>query len=103
VACVGNAVLPFHCRVHEFLRSLLKLLFSRLRIGVGDPSLVLNLDVDGLAIRTRGLLALSRRISCGIGATVHGVVHHSSVEWIVLLLLIFVARHDASSNNSESR
>ena len=77
----GNSVLGLHCRVHEFLRSLLELLLRSLGVRVGGPGLVLYLYVDWLAVGTNLLSLLGLR---GLISTVHGVVHHSSVERIVV-------------------
>ena len=81
----GNSVLGLHCRVHEFLRSLLELLLRSLGVRVGGPGLVLYLYVDWLAVGTILLSLLGLR---GLISTVHGVVHHSSVERIVVCWLV---------------
>ena len=81
----GNSVLGLHCRVHEFLRSLLELLLCCLGVRVGGPCLVLYLYVDWLAVGTNLLSLLGLR---GLISTVHGVVHHSSVERIVVCWLV---------------
>lgn len=93
----GNSVLGLHCGVHKFLRSLLELLFCGLRVGVGGASLILYLNVDWLAVGT-SLLSMLRL--GGLIASIHGVVHHSSVERIVVCGLILSSRHNRSSNYS---
>lgn len=100
MAGVGDTVLSFHSRVHKFLGGLLKLLLRGLRVGVGhDPSLILDLDVDGesLGIGLWLLLALGTLI-----ASVHGVVHHASVEGVAaLLLLVLIAGDDGAPDDAE--
>ena len=84
-----DSVLSLNCGVHEFLRSLLELFLGGLGIRVsGSSSLILYLYVDWLAI---GTCSLSLLLGLGgLVATVHGVVHHSSsIEWIVILGLVF--------------
>jgi hypothetical protein len=81
----GNSVLGLHCGVHEFLRSLLELLLCGLGVRVGGPSLVLYLYVDWLPVGTNLLSLLGLR---GLIATIHRVVHHSSVERIVVCWLV---------------
>ena len=81
----GNSVLGLHCGVHEFLRSLLELLLSSLGVRVGGPCLVLYLYVDWLPVGTNLLSLLGLR---GLIATIHRVVHHSSVERIVVCWLV---------------
>ena len=81
----GNSVLGLHCRVLEFLRSLLELLLCSLGVRVGGPRLVLYLYVDWLAVGTNLLSLLGL---CGLIAAVHRVVHHSSVERIVVCWLV---------------
>jgi len=81
----GNSMLGLYCGVHEFLRSLLELLLCGLGVRVGGPSLVLYLYVDWLPVGTNLLSLLGLR---GLIATIHRVVHHSSVERIVVCWLV---------------
>ena len=78
-------MLGLYCGVHEFLRSLLELLLCSLGVRVGGPSLVLYLYVDWLPVGTNLLSLLGLR---GLIATIHRVVHHSSVERIVVCWLV---------------
>ena len=100
-----DAVLGFHRSVHEFLGSLLELLFGGLRIGVGWAGLVLYFDVDRLTVWTCLLLSSLLGLG-GLVATIHSVIHHSaSIERISVLLLLIVVRltlDNRASDYSES-
>ena len=98
-----HAMMGFHRGVHELLGCLLELLFGCLRIRACWPRLVLNFDVDRLTIWP-GLLSSSLRLG-RLVTTIHGVIHHTPVKWITILLLLIIvllARNNRAPDYPES-
>jgi hypothetical protein len=96
----GGVVVSLDGRRHKFLVRLLTLLFHIHRRNSG---LVLYLYVDwdvGWRRVARLLLLLTL---CIIDALVHCVVHHASVERILLLGLLVLVGDDAASDDAQRR